>query len=336
VLATALPLVREDEWWIRIFDFPRLQLFIAGAIVLVATLVVWDLGRWQAWAIVALLAAALVLQGTRIAPYTRFAPVEVAAVSPTERHSTVSLVVANVLMDNRKSDALLAVVRETAPDLILLLEPDSWWEERMRVLETDYPHSLKRAQDNEYGMLLYSRLPLHDGQVQYLIREDVPSMHVRLAVGPGVRLHAVHPEPPVPTQSESSAPRDAELLLVGEETRRHGGPTIVAGDLNDVAWSHTTTLFQKISGLLDPRKGRGMFNTFHAKIPVLRWPLDHVFHSEHFLLGDIRRLPAIGSDHYPIYVRLALRPEAPAIQEKPAADAKDHEEAAERIREMDR
>jgi endonuclease/exonuclease/phosphatase (EEP) superfamily protein YafD len=77
-------------------------------------------------------------------------------------------------------------------------------------------------------------------------------------------------------------------------------PVIVAGDLNDVAWSRTTHLFQRTGGLLDPRVGRGFFNTFDTRSRLTRVPLDHVFASRHFLLVELRRLPDIGSDHFPI------------------------------------
>ena len=53
--------------------------------------------------------------------------------------------------------------------------------------------------------------------------------------------------------------------------------------------------------------GRGLYPTFNAKYPLLRWPLDHLFVSPHFELMQIDRLPDIGSDHFPIYFRLCLK-----------------------------
>ncbi|WP_425414922.1 endonuclease/exonuclease/phosphatase family protein [Rubellimicrobium mesophilum] len=110
-----------------------------------------------------------------------------------------------------------------------------------------------------------------------------------------------------------------------------GGPSIVAGDLNDVAWSHTTRLFQRISGCLDPRRGRGMFNTFHADYPIFRWPLDHIFHEASFTLVRLERLPHIGSDHFPVLAELCFEPAAEARQVTPEPAQEDLEEAQEKI-----
>jgi endonuclease/exonuclease/phosphatase (EEP) superfamily protein YafD len=110
---------------------------------------------------------------------------------------------------------------------------------------------------------------------------------------------------------------------------------VVAGDLNDVAWSHTSELFRRLARLLDPRVGRGMLPTFHADYKLLRWPLDHVFHSAHFRLQQLERLPHIGSDHYPIYIRLSYEPLGWQAQELEleAPDAEDRLEASEKIKE---
>jgi endonuclease/exonuclease/phosphatase (EEP) superfamily protein YafD len=256
------------------------------------------------------------------------------AAEPGPPERTLRLLISNVKMENRNADALVALVRAHAPDVVLAAEGDAWWDEQLRALDADYPHAVRRPQDNHYGLHLFSKLDLADVEVRFLVDEDVPSIRVtlRLRSGDTIRLYAVHPRPPLPQQGSEA--RDAELLIVGREVAEGDGrPTIVAGDLNDVAWSHTTSLFQRTSHLLDPRRGRGFFNTFPANYPfLLRWPLDHVFHDDSLTLVSLRCLPNIGSDHLPVLAELQHQPKAEAVQEEPTPDAGDHEEARDRIR----
>ncbi len=83
--------------------------------------------------------------------------------------------------------------------------------------------------------------------------------------------------------------------------------------------------------MLDPRIGRGMFNTFHADVPIVRFPLDHVFHSDHFQLIRLERKGHIGSDHFPIFAHLAYRPSDKEKQEAPLPKPGDFRETEEKI-----
>jgi hypothetical protein len=147
----------------------------------------------------------------------------------------------------------------------------------------------------------------------------------------------LHPEPPIPF--EDTLGRDGELILTAREVRSDPLPAIVTGDLNDVAWSRTTRRFQRLSGLLDPRVGRGFYNTFDARFPLLRWPLDHLFHDPRFRLVSLERLPDIGSDHFPMLFELALAQTEAADEAPDRPDAGDRAEAGEVTRqavELDR
>ncbi len=135
----------------------------------------------------------------------------------------------------------------------------------------------------------------------------------------------IHPNPPRP--GEDTTKRDGELVLVGREIR-DGESAIVLGDMNDVGWSRTTDLFQEVSGLLDPRKGRGLFPTFNAKSWIWRYPLDHLFHSADFRVVSLQTLPTIGSDHLPLSVVLSYEPSAENTQSGPNLDAEDQKDAA--------
>ncbi len=341
VLATALPFIRTDQWWVRIFDFPRMQLAVLMVVVLAGYVALRFFTRFRRWeyAFPALLGLSLFWQLYCIAPYTRLVPVQLADHQNQSTDSRLSLLVSNVLYDNRDAAALLEVIRDADPDVVLLLEPTAWWEEELRELQEEYPHTIIQPQDNHYGILLYSRLELIDPQVRFLVDETIPSIltGVRLPSGVVVTLYGLHPTPPSivrpgKTEREDSDLRDGELLMVAKEVAPLvEQPIIVAGDLNDVAWSHTTQLFQEIGGLLDPRIGRGLYNTYNAENWLIRYPLDHVFVSDHFRLVELRRLPYMGSDHFPILTILEYDPTAAAEQDEPTADAGDEQEAQEAI-----
>lgn len=333
IAATAIPVIRKDAWWIRMFDFPRAQIVVVSAVVLVIYAISNEgLGAAGILFIVAL-SASLLYQVTMMYPYLPFAKKQVQASEGANKATSIGLLTANVLMKNRRADQLLQIIRQADPDIVLTVETDVWWQAQLQGLEQTHPFKVHQPQGNTYGMLLYSRLELIEPEVKFLIQHDIPSIHTRVKLESGqlVGLHCMHPRPPFPTEDNSSTDRDAELLLVGKKLKPKEIPVIVMGDLNDVAWSQTNYLFQNISGLLDPRIGRGFFNTFHARFPFMRFPLDHFFHSNHFRLIALKRLPYFGSDHFPVFIHLSFEPEAQSEQPKLQATGEEEDRAAEKI-----
>ena len=328
-------LIPRDEWWFRGADFPRLQILALGLIAFILMLL-WDAPwDWVREAILIGLIAAVAYQLKMVLPYTFVWKKQVKTVTKTELQSErqISLIVSNVLTPNTQYHLLLQQIRQHQPDLILTLESDAHWEQALSVLEDDYPYRVAVPLDNLYGMHLYSRLALEDIEVKFILSDEIPSIHatVILRSGQPVQLYCLHPKPPSPTEAKDSTLRDAELLIVGDQIKDLDESCIVMGDLNDVAWSRTTRLFQRISGLLDPRVGRHFVNTFHADYPLLRWSLDHVFHSTDFALVQMQRLSHIGSDHFPVYVVLQTGRVFEQVQEELEQTEADEQEAQEAI-----
>ena len=337
VFVSVWGLLPLDHWWIRGVDFPRIQILVIGLVSLIGLLVLAP--QWESWDVILLLAliAAVGLQLRMILPYTRLWKKEVRQALPIADAVQLKLMVSNVLTPNNNTQALVDLVQQKRPDVLITLESDQKWQDALTVIEPDYPYTVKVPLDNLYGMHLYSKFELIDPEVKYLLIDDIPSIHtqLRLPNDEVIWLYCLHPMPPSPTEADKSTTRDAELLMVGRHIKENNQTAILAGDLNDVAWSKTTLMFQRISGLLDPRIGRFFINTFHVDYPFLRWALDHIFHSPCFTLVDIERLPSIGSDHYPVLTTLQYEACATAEQQQNAteATAKDKQETAAKIEE---
>ncbi len=336
VFFSIIPLIRSDYWLIRIFDYPRSQKFWINALILGFFLFFARFDHTHDVIFIVVLFVNQVYLLTLIWDYTPLASRQMKK-NPEENSDTVKIFIANVLQDNRNSGLCNGLIKQYKPDIILLVETDEQWRDEVESCLDGYSYRVLQPQANTYGMLLFSKLEILKHSLRFLVEPDVPSISADLKTKQGkiFRLYCLHPKPPVPGESENSTERDAEILIVGKEAKALKQPVIVAGDLNDVAWSFTTNLFLKVSELLDPRIGRGFYSTYHANYKLLRWPLDHVFCSSHFYLRQLKRLPSIDSDHFPIFIEVSLMPYEvdENVENKKEADSKEHELAEEKIEE---
>jgi endonuclease/exonuclease/phosphatase (EEP) superfamily protein YafD len=315
-LATLLTLgsvVPSSMWWVQLLGFPRLQTLgvLAGGLVGMLALG-WPAHR-RAWAVLLLSSgSSLLIQCCFLWPYLPVAPQAVPTASATQaRDSTnrLRVLVINVLISNRQDARLRQLVRAVQPEVLLVLEPDAWWARALRPLRASYPYHVELPRPDAYGMMLYSRLPLADTQVQDLLQRGVPSIRTRLRLPSGrlVNLFAIHPTPPIPDNyPDGVGLRGRALAKVADFVRADSLPTLVAGDFNDVSWSATIHQLTRTGQLHDVSRGRGLYNTFDARSTLARWPLDHFFVSAPWRVVELRRLPDVGSDHFPLYIELAL------------------------------
>lgn len=316
---------------IRIFDFPRMQIAIISALSLV---VLVFFAADHPLAISAAFLAVLIQLGHigRFTPLWRRRSADFKG--DRTAATTMRIITCNVKQGNQSYQQLMDVITAGDPDIAVFIETNDHWVSALSALaDHGYQHTLSYPLANTYGMHLASKFPLGAHQIRFLLNPEVPSfdVHIRHPKGPTFRLITIHPEPPL--MHRDTIGRDAEIAFVANLVRTDDFPVIVTGDLNDVAWSSTTRRFLRVSRLLDPREGRGQFNTFDARIPFLRWPLDHIFHSPHFQLITMRRLGFVGSDHFPMFYELALTEQETTRRDLDAAKPEDLTETEALIKE---
>lgn len=301
----------ESRWWIKVLDFPRMQMLFLAGICLALFLVLKDKMNAGRWFFVIGLLAAIIIQVYYIYPYSGLVDKRLddiaAEAAPAERR--LDLMVANVYLHNRKVEELVEIIDRRDPDMLLLMETDQWWENALQPVDDRYAYAMEYPLDNTYGMLLYSKFPLSEEEIRFLNYDSVPSFHtlVELPAGERFQFHGVHPVPPYPGEPNDTKDREIALVKVGKMVASRDLPAIVAGDLNDVAWARRERLFEQEGLLKDIRIGRGIYSTYGAKNILKRWPLDYIFATDHFGVIDVARLPDFNSDHFPFYASMALK-----------------------------
>lgn len=135
-------------------------------------------------------------------------------------------------------------------DVIGLVEPDARWFLALAPALQRWPHRLEHARDDNFGVALYSRLPLTGAAVEHPGRFPV----IRAEVD-GVGLLLVHPPPPV--SAEIAAIRDRAFAAYAVPLQSLPPQAIVLGDLNATPWSRPFRALLAREGRRGPGSGRG-------------------------------------------------------------------------------
>ncbi|HET8803365.1 MAG TPA: endonuclease, partial [Aequorivita sp.] len=134
LVPTLASLCKCDHWWIRGFDFPRLQISSLILLVLLCAFFTLDFERSFHYILVSLLIASFIYQAVKIYPYTIFAKKQVLRFKGNDPNNLISILVSNVLAPNKHYDKLIAHVKQRKPDLLLTLETDKVWEKALAVI----------------------------------------------------------------------------------------------------------------------------------------------------------------------------------------------------------
>lgn len=332
VLVGTLPLFRGKHWMFRVWEFGYIQLTVLQILTLIAGFIWVENKDFWFYLAVFLLFANIIYHIALLIPFTPLYNYFRKRKSDHGKKSDlISIISVNVYQPNSSYKKLVHLVHKYQPDMLLTMESDANWENGIRELEEIYTETIKIPLQNTYGMHLYSRLKLKEKNVNYFTSDDIPSVSAVVETPDGMefKFYGIHPPPPSPTEEETSKERDGEMMTVAKKVReREREEIVVIGDFNNVAWASSSRRFRKISGLIDPRFGRGLVATFHAKYPFMRIPIDLMYHGERVLINELKRTEHIDSDHFPLFCsfRITQKDAEESTEEADADDLKEMEE----------
>ena len=199
------------------------------------------------------------------------------------------------------------VVQEKTPDILVLEEISRQWLIDLAELSRSFPYTVVRPREDNFGIGLFSRFPLVEHSVVSPGGTGLPTVLAVVRIEQrDVQLIATHPMPPL--GPELSRLRNDQLYRLPQYARSpdFSRPVLLLGDLNISPWSpHFNRLLQR-TRLHDSMRGFGVQATWPSSNPFVRIPVDHVLHSEHFVVRNRRVGPDAGSDHLPVIVDYAF------------------------------
>jgi endonuclease/exonuclease/phosphatase (EEP) superfamily protein YafD len=199
--------------------------------------------------------------------------------------------------------------KENEFDIVLFQEIAPSFVQGLKSLTQIYPHQYNTPKKGSFGQVLLSKKEIISTKPKP--SSNKPSFHItakiRLSQTNSLKLYGVHitsPEFP-----KGAMNRNSQLKIIGEAISSDPAKTIIAmGDFNVTPYSYYFSQFEKTIGLKNTMAGFGPQNSWPSLSPldIFRIPIDHVFVSKNIQVIDRKIVPNLGSDHFPVIVKLSL------------------------------
>ncbi len=303
IFTTVVPLTNSVQWWVRGWDFPRVQIAVVAAALAMIGLIIWTPATQLASLI---LLVCVGYQCFRVFPYTQLATPEIALKADVPEDEQVKVIAYNVLKENTDHAAVAALLDRHKPDVVFLMEIDDAWVDGLDGHLKKYKTVIRHPMDNHYGLIFATDLEVIAAEIVELADDAAPAILAEL-VGPTGPFFFVglHPRPPVP--GHTTIERDEQIKRAAQIADRSRLPVVAMGDFNDVAWSRSSERFKEYGEFRDPRVGRAMLPSFDARSWIMRFPIDQLYLTEGLDLVSFDRLEPVGSDHFPMSARFAVQ-----------------------------
>jgi endonuclease/exonuclease/phosphatase (EEP) superfamily protein YafD len=287
-----ITLLPADHFALQLFSHFRLQYFVVSLLLMLV------FAGLRSYVYAGALLLVCLVNASQVLPWYFDA-------KNSETGADLTVMLANVLSSNTEYERLFDLLEAEEPDIVVLLEVSPDWLVELAALRTEYPYSYAEARDGNYGIALFSRLPISSADHVDSPPFGFPTINASLTAGNQL-LHLVATHPMIPVSGQTYIARNEQLESLPDLLRRPAGATILIGDLNTGMWEPNYRTLVQETGLKNARRGFGVLPTWPTFLPFAMIPIDHVLVSQEIGVKGMRTGRHIGSDHLPLIVELAL------------------------------
>jgi vancomycin resistance protein VanJ len=223
--------------------------------------------------------------------------------------SQLTIVTINLWTANSNRDAVRALIEHERPHIIIVQEAAGAWKPFLEALAPDYQLQAGCRDGSDCNVAVLSRFEL--------VEQIAPPTHAAASIrvqlppelgGDVMEIVGVHLTRPHNGYVEAQQINELNAL-----NRNLGPRAIVAGDFNMTPWSRA---LWRVEDVLGPTRRTHAVFTWPSPArrsqrfggiasPLALAPIDHVFAGAGWATVSVERGNDVGSDHYPVIVRLS-------------------------------